>query len=420
VVEEAGGDVVDGTVVGRGEGEHAVAIRTRMRGITRSISVEGTGRNLPGMFTTGAGATHGEFEAVLRRVAHGARLLGLGWWALLGMLVLADQPNVVRWPVIASVIVAIAWASAATVRYRKDPFSTTAAASIALDLGAAVLAVVAPALAGTGTLFYGGFPFIVVVVASIRSARAGWASGATLSAIVVVQLLISESSADDFAFPVSQVLVYLAGAFITTWAVGVLRRSDAEMIAAREALARAEERADISRHLHDSVLQNLALIQKAADRPAEVVTLARRQERELREWLYGGASPSAGSLGELMRRIGADVEERYGVPTDVVSVGDVGAGGPVVEALLGAAREAMVNAAKHSEADRVSVYVEAADGRVRVYVRDRGTGFDPGSAAADRHGISESIVGRLEKVGGSATVRTQPGKGAEWLLEVHL
>ena len=167
--------------------------------------------------------------------------------------------------------------------------------------------------------------------------------------------------------------------------------------------ARAEERAEMAARVHDSVLQTLTLIQKD---PADARRLARRQERELRSWLY--PTVASGTLAGAVDRAAAEIEELHGVRVEVVHTGDA----PLDErtqALVLAAREAMANAARHSGADEISVFVEPA----AVYVRDRGKGFDPDAVAADRRGLAESIRGRMERVGGTATITTAPGDGTE-------
>jgi signal transduction histidine kinase len=353
----------------------------------------------------------GEFEAVLRRIGFVARLVGLLWWVALSGLVLSASPV---WPSV-TLGLGVLWAAVTTILYLRNPGWTTAAPVLAVDLALAVFAVLAERWAATGVLFYGGFPLIVVVVAAIRSRKAAWTTATALA--VVVGARVGETSTPGFAFNLSQIVVYLAGAAIATWAFDVLRRSDAEIQAARESLTRAEERSEISRHLHDSVLQTLALIQRAADNPGDVVGLARRQERELRGWLYGSPELEAGSLFERIRETAADVEERYGVPVEVVTVGEP-APGPALDALNGAAREALINAVKHSGAPAVSVYVEAQPDLWSVYVRDRGSGFDPAEVTAERRGISDSIIARMARAGGRASLRTEPGKGTEWQLEV--
>ncbi len=182
---------------------------------------------------------------------------------------------------------------------------------------------------------------------------------------------------------------------------------------------RSEERADVAAHLHDSVLQTLALIQRNADDPRAVVTMARRQERELRSWLYEhtDAMPGPDTLAAAVTRVAEAVEADHGVTFEVVAVGDC-ALDERLAALVAAAREAMVNAARWSGAGSVSVYCEVAPDEVKVFVRDWGAGFDPEAVPADRHGVRESITGRMARHGGEAVVRTAPGEGTEVQVRV--
>ena len=176
---------------------------------------------------------------------------------------------------------------------------------------------------------------------------------------------------------------------------------------------RTQERAELAAHVHDSVLQTLTLVQRHADDPREVVRLARAEERALRGWLYDPDRAAAGTFGPSLERIAAEVEERYGGTVDVVVVGDA-----VVDERLGAtlqaAREAMINAAKYASADgAVSVYAEVSEREIAVFVRDRGPGFDPAAVPEDRHGVRESVVGRMERHGGHAIVRSGTARGTE-------
>jgi signal transduction histidine kinase len=195
-----------------------------------------------------------------------------------------------------------------------------------------------------------------------------------------------------------------------------------DLVLERQARARAEERADIAARVHDSVLQTLALIQRRSEDPQAVVQLARAQERELRSWLFEGRAPGdadASSFAEGVRQIQREIEARHGVPVEVVTVGDC----PLdarLSALLAAAREATVNAAKWSGAAVISVFAEVEPDKVSVTVRDRGQGFDTDAVPADRKGVAESIRGRMSRHGGTATLQSAPGEGTKVTLEMSL
>ncbi|MGW4165134.1 PspC domain-containing protein [Streptomyces sp. NPDC004788] len=186
---------------------------------------------------------------------------------------------------------------------------------------------------------------------------------------------------------------------------------------------RAQERAEVAAHVHDSVLHTLTLIQRNADDAGEVRRLARAQERELRNWLYKpegtGKEEEPATLAEAVKRAAAEVEDKHGVPLEVVVVGDC----PLDEKLaaqMQAAREAMVNAAKYGgEGGPVQVYAEVEGRSVFVSVRDRGPGFDLDAVPGDRMGVRESIIGRMQRNGGSARLRSVPGGGTEVELEME-
>jgi signal transduction histidine kinase/phage shock protein PspC (stress-responsive transcriptional regulator) len=201
------------------------------------------------------------------------------------------------------------------------------------------------------------------------------------------------------------VAVIVAPRVVTLWS---------DLQASRTAQVREEQRAEIAAHLHDSVLQTLALIQNRAGASSEVARIARAQERELRDWLFVGDTPVVADLATELRDVAAAIELDYPVRIDVVT-----AGAPVERssaALVAAAREAMLNAARHAGGD-VSVYLETSPAAIDVFVRDRGAGVDLSALPSDRLGIRESIIGRMSRAGGSATVR--PGTGGSG-TEVHL
>ena len=191
-----------------------------------------------------------------------------------------------------------------------------------------------------------------------------------------------------------------------------LVRLTGDLAEERAARVRSQERADMAAHLHDSVLQTLALIQKHASDGRTVATLARAQERDLRSWLYDEEAPPDTSVASALKAAAAEVEDGHGVPVEVVTVGDTAVSDRVRPLVL-AAREAMVNAAKHSGAEQVDVFAECTAQRVEVFVRDRGKGFDESAVPEDRLGVRNSIVDRMRRHGGSAAIRTAPGEGTE-------
>lgn len=196
-----------------------------------------------------------------------------------------------------------------------------------------------------------------------------------------------------------------------------VRRLMADLAAERSERIRQEERAEVAAHLHDSVLQTLALIQRSDD-PARMAILAKHQETELRDWLYGTAPlDGADMVSTALKTAAARVEADHQVPVEIVTVGDR----PLDEgtrALIGAASEAMVNAAKHSGADRISLFLEADDQGLSVFVTDQGRGFDPSAVPADRRGLAESVRSRVERAGGTVEVVSEPDEGTEVILRM--
>jgi signal transduction histidine kinase/phage shock protein PspC (stress-responsive transcriptional regulator) len=207
------------------------------------------------------------------------------------------------------------------------------------------------------------------------------------------------------------------GLLVAPW----LLRLGRELVAERSARIRETERAEIAAHLHDSVLQTLALIQRRSTDSAEVTRLARGQERELRQWLYTSGErqrpdgESAGLAAAVQDAV-AEVEDAYGVPVDVVAVGDADLDADT-HALVLALREAVLNAVRHG-APPVSVYLEAGAGGIEAFVRDHGTGVDLEQVPADRMGLRESVIGRMGRHGGRAGVRKVPGGGTEVALSL--
>lgn len=234
---------------------------------------------------------------------------------------------------------------------------------------------------------------------------------AVTAAIIVAAISLPFGGLSRTLIGITLALLAL-GAAGAPWALRV-RRS---LTRAHEQKLVADARADMAAHLHDSVLQTLALIQKQSNNPSEVTRLARRQERELRAWLYG-KPVIAGTLSAALKEIAQEVEDDFPINVEVVTVGDIESC-PAVEALVQAAREAMTNAAKHSGAPSIDLYGEV-DGRdISVYVRDRGKGFDPDVIAEGRMGVKRSILGRMERHGGRAEIRSAPDYGTNIILEI--
>jgi signal transduction histidine kinase len=240
----------------------------------------------------------------------------------------------------------------------------------------------------------------------------------------IAVFLLNQGHLDQWRFALLAAAATLVGVAVLTvpWWLRLMRALGEE----RRARIRTEERAEIAAHLHDSVLQTLALIQQQSDSAREVRRLARSQERELRSWLYGtqgygrttqGGAAGAPSFAATLHAAAGEVEDTYAVSMQVVVVGDCALEEPL-PALVQASREAMVNAAKHAGIAEVSVYAEVEPGQVHVFVRDRGAGFDPAAVAADRHGLADSIHGRMQRHGGMVALRTAPGQGTEVQLAV--
>jgi signal transduction histidine kinase/phage shock protein PspC (stress-responsive transcriptional regulator) len=240
------------------------------------------------------------------------------------------------------------------------------------------------------------------------------AAGVVLAVVGILLLVARGTRASDLLPIVVASLAVLLGVglVLAPWGLRLWRDLERE----RALRAREVERAEIAAHLHDSVLQTLALIQRRPGDAAEVVRLARAQERELRDWLYAGSPAGADTLQVAVREVVAEVEDANGVPVDLVVVGDR----PVDEAsraLVQALREGLLNAVRHGRPP-VSAYVESGPEGVTAFVRDRGEGFRPEDVPSDRLGVRESIIGRMQRHGGRGEVRRVEAGGTEVRLEL--
>ncbi|MDH6181969.1 signal transduction histidine kinase [Microbacteriaceae bacterium SG_E_30_P1] len=246
-----------------------------------------------------------------------------------------------------------------------------------------------------------------------RSARYGlWVRGLAVGILAVAGIiaLLARPTAINAVIGVGMV-VLAVGVIVAPRVVAL----SSDLQDARTARVREEQRAEIAAHLHDSVLQTLALIQNRAGASSEVARIARAQERELRDWLFVGDTPTVADLATELRSVAAAIELDYPVRIDVVTAGESVENSSA--ALVSASREAMLNAARHAGGE-VSVYLEASSAEIDVFIRDRGPGVDLDALPGDRLGIRESIIGRMSRAGGTATLRPGAGGGTE--VHLHL
>ncbi len=292
---------------------------------------------------------------------------------------------------------------------------------VVVAIAGALVSLKASSGVGTSVVFFVGL-FIVGAVLALQAYDREMSSTANMLTLSVGALLVmggvlaiavlGESA--GIAGVVVAVLVTVCG--VAVLVIPLLMRLTSSLLAEREAKAVADQRAEIAARLHDSVLQTLALIQKQADRPEEVARLARGQERELRAWLFDASEHAAAQPSTLFQALNlaaGEVEDAFGMVIRPVTVGEDPALTEDNEPLALAAREAMVNAAKHSGAEAIDVYAEHLGGELSVFVRDRGAGFDQDAIPEDRHGVRDSIVGRMARAGGAARITSAPGQGTE-------
>lgn len=323
------------------------------------------------------------------------------------------------------------WAVLPLRREREEPEAREADVLRMLGFGAVIVAVAALAYAwGWGTFRSSVAPLLVaglgVALLWQQAARPDgrvrgyqWFAavvGIVLVGLAIWLLIVGQVGWRQGLQAVSVMLLVFGGLALVAspWLVRTYR----DLVAERRALIREQERTDIAAKVHDSVLQTLTLVQRNADDPAEVRRLARAEERRLRSWLYDPEAVVHADLGGALKAAAARVEDEYGVTVDLVVVGEAPLS-PAVEALVGAGTEAMINAAKYTASGTpISVYCEVAPDSAQLFVRDRGPGFEPESVADDRHGIAESIRGRMRRVDGTADLSTSAA-GTEWRLTVE-
>lgn len=318
------------------------------------------------------------------------RPLGILALGAVGVVVLVLGAGAAFWPLaVALVGVALLWRQADVAQRERWLDATGRADLLRVVFGDGTWSSYARVGAGLA-LLAGAF-----VLLTLRSGSLGLARDLTVAGLIGVAGLV---------------------VVIGPWVFRLLSDLSAE----RAERVRTQERADVAAHLHDSVLQTLALIQRSAADPAAVARLARAQERDLRSWLYAEQAPGDATVASALRAVAAQVEDDHGVPVHLVIVGDAA----LVDGLrpaVAATGEAATNAARHSGAAGVDVYAEIGPVEVEVFVRDRGRGFDPDDLPADRYGVRRSIRDRMVRHGGTAEIRSAPGSGTEVRLRLpHL
>jgi signal transduction histidine kinase/phage shock protein PspC (stress-responsive transcriptional regulator) len=337
-----------------------------------------------------AATRQGKRRGRVRRLEDVGPLVALAAVAI-GIVVLARSVlggSVLFWPVLLGVVgLAVLWRQADEAQRERWVDSTGRIDLVRAVIGRGGVAAYARLAAGVGLLLS------ALVLFAVQTGQVGVARDVVLAGVLGVAGL---------ALMVGPWLFRLTG----------------DLSEERAARVRSQERADMAAHLHDSVLQTLALIQKHAGDGRTVATLARAQERDLRSWLYGDQPAPDTSVASALKAAAAEVEDTHGVPVEVVTVGDARVS-EALRPLVLAAREAMVNAAKHAQADKVDVYAECTEDGTEVFVRDRGRGFDQEGVPDDRHGVRDSIMDRMRRHGGTAVLKTAPGEGTEVRLTMR-
>lgn len=286
-----------------------------------------------------------------------------------------------------------------------------AAASLVLSTGFAVGTLVPIGVVGVGLL--------MVWLAYDRGLDSGLnvliiAAGGVMILAAIVLIVMNWETQDGFFLALAAVVLTLMG--VAALGVPLWIRMWEQLGEERVEKAAAAERADIASRLHDSVLQTLALIQKRADDPVEVARLARGQERELRQWLFDShdkTPQTTGTVFTALERACGEVEDIYALRIVPVTVGTDVALTEKTQAAVMAAREALVNVAKHAGVETADVYAEIMLDELSIFVRDRGAGFDPDNIPDGHHGLAESVLGRVERAGGKVRIKSEIGDGTE-------
>ena len=363
-------------------------------------------------------------EETLLRVVVGWRLFSLLWMAGLVVEVLLNDDDANETIVVAAAALVVAW-TALTVAIARDRKRFVSWGWVIAD-GAVVTAVGLAPLAADASSFYGGFLLSwVIYIAYVFKER--WLFAGVISATLMsITQVLDEVYREGSFNVVGDVAVFYATAWVMGAGMWALRRNEALLFAARDQLAdersrrgRADERAELAARLHDSVLQTLPVMRQRAQDSDTVRRLARLVERQLRQFLERLNSEYSDGLRAAISDAAWEVEDLYEISVSTVGAGDCrmdeGTG-----ALVAATREALINSAKYAGVEEIALFSEVRDGTARVFVRDRGAGFDLERTDSGGRGIAESIVGRMQRSGGTAVIRSTPGEGTEVELSIPL
>ncbi len=356
--------------------------------------------------------------ALDRELLTGVVVLRWATWLWMAVLVMVDARGhrfSHLWAALVLVTMALLFTTWATLMLRTHPAALLHPAAVATELGIAGLLVFADQWVyghAHSESLGSAWPLAAVLTVGIAyGTRAGAGAGAALGVVHWLGDLSFETrpwTVDRLSSLSTLVLFTLAGA-VGGFAARRVREAESAISAARA-------REEVSRTLHDGVLQTLAVVQRRSE-DSELVALARDQELELREFLFG-ADPRHPGLGSTLRAASARVERTHGLRTQVILAEEPSVSDPVARAVGGAVSEALTNAAKHGEATSATVYVEVADqGGLFCSVKDDGRGFDP-ATSPEGVGLTRSIRGRIDEVGGRVEVVSRPGRGAEVRLWV--
>lgn len=329
--------------------------------------------------------------------------------------VLYDEDNVRRSVVILAVVSAVVWSGVTwwVASNRVELFRSLQ--WVVADGAVALWIAVSPFVAGATHKFFGGYPMTWVFLAAYVG---GVTYAMPAGAVLAFSQIAGAFGERAITSTLGDIAVFVISGVLFGWAITTLRETDERRHAAVKALETerrerrlADERAEIGAHLHDSVLQTLALIDQESD-VDRIKSLARSQDRDLRAFIDRMASPFDHSFAAELRAAATKIEDDRGVVIETVVVGDRELDDRL-SALVNASREAIVNAAKYGGGSKVSVFAEVRDGAVTVAVRDRGPGFDVDAALASSQGLAQSVVGRMERNGGTASISSDPDRGTE-------